>query len=54
MPPLWMKKRRRAVASVSVVKNPIKLARKVAEETDHVLLVGDGAEAFAKNAELKL
>ena len=39
-----------AVASVSIVKNPIKLARKVAEETDHVLLVGDGAEAFAKNA----
>ena len=38
-----------AVASVSIVKNPIKLARKVAEETDHVLLVGDGADAFANN-----
>ncbi len=43
-----------AVASVSKVKNPIKLARKVAEETDHVLLVGDGAEAFAKNAGIEI
>jgi beta-aspartyl-peptidase (threonine type) len=43
-----------AVASVSIVKNPIKLARKVAEETDHVLLVGDGAEAFAKNAGIQI
>ena len=38
-----------AVASVSIVKNPIKLARKVAEETKHVLLVGEGAERFAKD-----
>ena len=37
-----------AVASVKVIKNPIKLARVVAEETSHVLLVGDGAESFAK------
>ena len=43
-----------AVASVSIVKNPIKLARKVAEETDHVLLVGDGAEAFAKDAGIQI
>ena len=43
-----------AVASVSIVKNPIKLARKVAEETDHVLLVGDGAEAFSKNAGIEI
>lgn len=43
-----------AVASVSIVKNPIKLARKVAEETDHVLLVGDGAEAFAKNVGIEI
>ena len=38
-----------AVASVSTVKNPIKLARKVAEETKHVLLVGEGAERFARD-----
>ena len=38
-----------AVASVSSVKNPIKLARKVAEETKHVFLVGEGAERFARD-----
>ena len=38
-----------AVASVRKVKNPIRLARKVFEKTEHVLLVGDGAEAFAKS-----
>ena len=38
-----------AVASVKTIKNPIKLARKVLEETNHILLVGDGAEIFAKN-----
>ena len=40
-----------AVASVQIIKNPIKLARKVLEETDHVLLVGQGAEIFAKDIE---
>ena len=40
-----------AVASVQIIKNPIKLARKVLEETDHVLLVGHGAEIFAKDVE---
>ncbi len=38
-----------AVASVKNIKNPISLARKVLEETEHVLLVGDGAESFAKD-----
>ena len=38
-----------AVASVKTVKNPISLARKVLEETEHVLLVSDGAELFAKD-----
>ncbi len=37
-----------AVADVRNVKNPISLARKVMEETDHVLLVGEGAEKFAR------
>lgn len=36
-----------AVASVSDVRNPIQIARTVMEETDHRLLVGDGAEMFA-------
>ncbi|MCS7104252.1 MAG: isoaspartyl peptidase/L-asparaginase [Thermofilaceae archaeon] len=37
-----------AVAAVRRVKNPILLARKVAELTDHLLLVGEGAEKFAE------
>ena len=36
-----------AVARVTTVKNPISLARRVMEETAHVLLAGDGAERFA-------
>jgi beta-aspartyl-peptidase (threonine type) len=36
-----------AVASVRCVRNPIRLARKVMESSEHVLLVGDGAEQFA-------
>src|SRR5204862_5746713 len=30
------------------VKNPILVARKVMEETDHVMLAGDGAQRFAR------
>lgn len=37
-----------AVAGVKHVKNPIRLARLVMERSPHVLLVGDGAEAFAR------
>jgi beta-aspartyl-peptidase (threonine type) len=36
-----------AVAGVTRVKNPITAARKVMEESEHVLLVGDGADRFA-------
>ena len=36
-----------AVASVSTIKNPIKLARYVMEKTEHVLIVGQGAEKVA-------
>jgi beta-aspartyl-peptidase (threonine type) len=36
-----------AVAGVRRVKNPIDLARAVMEKSAHVMLVGDGAEAFA-------
>jgi beta-aspartyl-peptidase (threonine type) len=35
------------VAGVRTVKNPIRLARAVMEQTSHVLLAGPGAEAFA-------
>ncbi len=37
-----------AVAAVRRVKNPVVLARRVAELTDHVLLVGEGAERLAE------
>lgn len=37
-----------AIAAVQHIKNPIMLARKIMEESDHVLLVGFGAVRFAK------
>lgn len=37
-----------AVAALRGVKNPVLVARKVMEETDHVLLAGEGAERFAR------
>jgi beta-aspartyl-peptidase (threonine type) len=37
-----------AVAAVKYVKNPIGLARLVMEKSWHVMLAGDGAEAFAR------
>lgn len=37
-----------AVACLRNIKHPISVARKVMEETDHVMLVGEGALAFAK------
>jgi len=36
-----------AVGAVRTIKHPISLARLVMEKTTHVLLIGDGAEAFA-------
>ena len=35
-----------AVAAIRGIKNPIALARKVMEETEHVMLIGEGAEEF--------
>jgi len=37
-----------AVASTTIIKNPISAAKAVMEKTRHVLLVGDGANRFAK------
>jgi beta-aspartyl-peptidase (threonine type) len=37
-----------AVAAIKDVKNPIAVARKVMEETDHILLAGEGATQFAR------
>ena len=43
-----------AIAGVHRVKNPILLARAVMEKSQHVMLAGDGAEAFAKEAGIEL
>lgn len=37
-----------AVASVAQIKNPIDLAAKVMTDSEHVMLVGEGAEEFAR------
>lgn len=43
-----------AVASVSHVKNPISLARKVMENSRHVMLISEGAEKFAKTQNIEM
>ncbi len=42
------------VAGVKTVKNPIILARSVMDESPHVMLIGKGAETFAKEQGLEL
>ncbi len=37
-----------AVGAIRQIKNPILVARKVMEQTDHLLLVGDGSIKFAR------
>ncbi len=37
-----------AVSGLQRVRNPVLVARKVMEETDHVMLTGDGAQRFAR------
>lgn len=36
-----------AIAGVSTIRNPVTLARRVMEQSPHVMLMGDGAEKFA-------
>jgi len=43
-----------AVAGVTVIKNPITAARAVMEKSGHVMLVGKGAEEFAKEQGLEI
>ncbi len=43
-----------AVAGVTTVRSPIMLARKVMEDSPHVMLAGRGAEQFAKEKGLEL
>lgn len=41
-----------AVAGVKLVQNPVTLARTIMEKSEHVLLCGEGAAAFAKQMNL--
>ncbi len=43
-----------AVAGVSHIKNPISAAYKVMTHTEHVLLIGKGAEAFARTQHIEM
>jgi len=43
-----------AVAGLHHVKNPISLARAVMEKSPHVMMIGDGAEQFAKEQKIEL
>ncbi|MBS0591481.1 MAG: isoaspartyl peptidase/L-asparaginase [Proteobacteria bacterium] len=43
-----------AVANLHRIKNPIELARAVMEKSDHVMLLGDGAEQFAQSIGMPL
>lgn len=43
-----------SVAGTRTVKNPISAARKVMENSPHVMLVGTGADEFAKLSELEI
>lgn len=43
-----------SVAGLHRVKNPISLARKVMENSPHVMMIGDGAEKFAKEQGIEL
>lgn len=43
-----------AVSTVKTIKNPITLARKVMENSPHVLFTSEGAESFAKQMNLEI
>jgi beta-aspartyl-peptidase (threonine type) len=43
-----------AVAGVTTIKNPISAAKCVMEKSPHVMMIGKGAETFAKNNQLTM
>ncbi|WP_229364446.1 isoaspartyl peptidase/L-asparaginase family protein [Fibrella aestuarina] len=43
-----------AIAGVTVIRNPISTARRVMEHSEHVMMMGRGAEAFAKAQGMEL
>ncbi len=48
------KKRAGGVAAIQGVRTPSNVAQKVADYTDHHLIVGKGAQTFARNMGTKL
>ncbi|MEQ1603846.1 MAG: isoaspartyl peptidase/L-asparaginase [Pyrinomonadaceae bacterium] len=43
-----------AVAGLRHIKNPITLARAVMEKSEHVMMIGDGAEKFAREQNIEI
>ena len=43
-----------AVCGVANIKNPVKLARAIMDNSDHVLLSGKGAEEFARTQKIEI
>ena len=43
-----------SIASVTTIKNPITAARAVMEKSEHVMMIGTGAEKFAKTQNIEL
>lgn len=43
-----------SIASVTTIKNPITAARAVMEKSEHVMMIGNGAEKFAKTQNIEL
>ncbi|WP_232326072.1 isoaspartyl peptidase/L-asparaginase family protein [Spirosoma montaniterrae] len=43
-----------AIAGVTTIKNPISTARRVMDKSEHVMMIGPGAEAFAKAQGMEL
>lgn len=43
-----------AIAGVTTIKNPISSARRVMDKSEHVMMIGSGAEAFAKAQGMEL
>ena len=43
-----------AIAGVTIVRNPVKAARAVMERSPYVLLIGPGADAFARDQDLEI
>ncbi len=42
------------VAGITTVKNPIKLARRIMENSEHVMMIGKGAEIFAQEQNIEI